>query len=170
MSFANRLRAIRIDRGFKQKDVAAAIGISEPNYSMYEHGTREPGITKLTKLASVLNVSADYLLGIAPNDVQSSQYVAILSRFTEDELKLFSILFGESFFIPRPLLLQIMLLYVNQEKEVRVQAVEQLLEINQTRDSFTPSLLPQPNLEQLRSALAFYHSYQHTLSDSLIQE
>ena len=93
-----------------------------------------------------------------------------MSRFTEDELKLFSILFGESFFIPRPLLLQIMLLYVNQEKEVRVQAVEQLLEINQTRDSFTPSLLPQPNLEQLRSALAFYHSYQHTLSDSLIQE
>ena len=62
MAFADRLRAIRLDRGFKQKDVAAAIGISEPNYSMYEHGTREPGISKLTKLANVLNVSTDYLL------------------------------------------------------------------------------------------------------------
>ena len=66
MAFADRLRAIRLDRGLKQKDVAAAIGISEPNYSMYEHGTREPGISKLTKLANVLNVSTDYLLGRSP--------------------------------------------------------------------------------------------------------
>lgn len=170
MSFAVRLRAIRLARGFKQKDVAAAIGISEPNYSMYEHGTREPGISKLTKLANVLNVSTDYLLDIVPTEPAPSKYVEFVSNFSEEELKLFSIIFGDLFPIPRALLLQLIMLYANQPTSVRASLIEHLLDIDENRDHSLPALLPQPNLEQIYRALDLFYGYQEALKGPIIKK
>lgn len=170
MSFADRLRAIRLDRGFKQKDVAAAIGISEPNYSMYEHGTREPGITKLTKLASVLNVSADYLLGITPNGPQSPQTPDFWTSLSEEERDLINIVFGNAFPVPRTLLLQIIMLYSYQPITVRVQLVEHLLDVDEHQDRNQPSLLPRPNVDQIHRALELYYGYQESLKDPITKK
>lgn len=165
MTFAERLHSARLARGLKQKEVAAAIGISESNCSMYEHGTREPGLSKLIELARVLNVSTDYLLGITPNDTKLSKWDVIFSNFSEKEQEQLCLIFSEAFPIPPSLLLQIILLYVNQSKEVRCDVVEQLLQINAAKDPLIPSVLPQPDLARIQRALEFFYSYNTSFSE-----
>lgn len=57
------LKAIRKARGYKQQDVAKAIGVSVPAYSQYEAGKREPDVEKIKSLSKFLDVSADELIG-----------------------------------------------------------------------------------------------------------
>ena len=65
--FNRNLSEIRIQRGISQKDMANSIGVAQSTYSLYEKGAREPNIDKIVKIAEVLNVSADKLLGIEKN-------------------------------------------------------------------------------------------------------
>jgi transcriptional regulator with XRE-family HTH domain len=60
-----RLRAIRKQRGVTQVDLAQAIGTTQNIVSDYERGKLRPNTTILTKLAAVLQVSSDEILGIA---------------------------------------------------------------------------------------------------------
>ncbi len=62
--FSNNLSAKRIQKGLSQKDMAEAIGVARPTYSLYEKGSREPNISKIVKIAEVLNVSVDDLFGV----------------------------------------------------------------------------------------------------------
>lgn len=39
------------------------LGISQPSYIRYENGTSEPTLENLVKIAEILDVSTDYLLG-----------------------------------------------------------------------------------------------------------
>lgn len=50
----NRLRELK---GFSQKEVAAAMGIPQSQYSRIENGKGEPSISTLEKLAVALDVS-----------------------------------------------------------------------------------------------------------------
>lgn len=59
----NRLKALRINMGCSQKDVASFINKTFQAYSLYEQGKREPDNETLQKLADYFNVSVDYLLG-----------------------------------------------------------------------------------------------------------
>ncbi len=43
--------------------MAEKLGISQPSYIRYESGTSEPTLENLTKIANILDVSVDYLLG-----------------------------------------------------------------------------------------------------------
>ena len=64
--FSENLKRIREARNKKQKEIAKLIGVSEPTYSNYEKGKREPNILTIKKIAKALNVSGDELLGIRP--------------------------------------------------------------------------------------------------------
>lgn len=46
-----------------QRQVALALGISQPSYIRYEKGQAEPTLENLVKLADLFDVSVDYLLG-----------------------------------------------------------------------------------------------------------
>ena len=61
--FSEHLKQIRKARGFTQKDVAAAIEITERNYHCYESGSKKPGFDSLIALADFYDVSLDYLVG-----------------------------------------------------------------------------------------------------------
>lgn len=61
--FSEHLKQIRKARGFTQKDVAAAIEITERNYQCYESGSKKPGFDSLIALADFYDVSLDYLVG-----------------------------------------------------------------------------------------------------------
>lgn len=65
IKFAQRLKEIRTERGLRQKDVAAAIGVTLQAICNYEAGTRDPSLDILCKLCDFFEVSADYLLGRA---------------------------------------------------------------------------------------------------------
>jgi len=66
-TFSDRLKELRKARGITQKAMAEYLGIQETSYQHYEYGKREPNHDSTVKIANVLNVSVDYLLGISDN-------------------------------------------------------------------------------------------------------
>ena len=64
MKFCKRLKAIRLENGKTQKDMYEALEISANGYASYEQGRTEPSIEILIKICKILDVSADYLLGL----------------------------------------------------------------------------------------------------------
>lgn len=63
MKFNEILYKTRLEKGLSAKNVADKIGISPRGYRFYESGDRQPNVTKLIKIADVLDVSLDYLTG-----------------------------------------------------------------------------------------------------------
>lgn len=61
--FAERLRSLRSDRGLSQRNVASVLNISQASYQCYENGSKMPVANKLPTLATLFNVSLDYLFG-----------------------------------------------------------------------------------------------------------
>ena len=57
------LKKIRSEKGITQKELATTLGINQNNISRYEAGDREPNLDTLKKLATVLEVTVDELIG-----------------------------------------------------------------------------------------------------------
>ena len=62
--FNERLKELRVERGYNQKSIALALGISTTCYAGYEQGYRQPDLKMLAKICILLKTSADYLLGL----------------------------------------------------------------------------------------------------------
>lgn len=67
MEFSERLKNLRKQAHLTQVDVAEKLGISQPAYASWERGAKKPTQDNLVKIAQVLNVSVDYLLGNTEN-------------------------------------------------------------------------------------------------------
>lgn len=63
--FHVNLREARKSSGMTQKEVAQKVGIARSTYALYETGERSPDVEVVKKLAKVLGVSGDYLIGNA---------------------------------------------------------------------------------------------------------
>lgn len=61
--FAERLRTLRTARGLKQNRLAELLGIPPRSYNRWERGTYVPHVEMLVKLADILQVSLDELIG-----------------------------------------------------------------------------------------------------------
>lgn len=68
-----------------QKEVADSIGVAKSTYSLYESGSREPNVQTIKKIADVLSVSADDLLGLAQEPLTLAAHFEG-EEYTEDEL------------------------------------------------------------------------------------
>lgn len=62
-NFAARLRLLRTARGIKQNRLAELLGIPARSYNRWERGTYVPHVDMLVKLADLLQVSLDELVG-----------------------------------------------------------------------------------------------------------
>ena len=62
-----RLRELREDRDYKQREIAAFLNCSQQVYSNYELGQRDIPTDILIKLSAYYNVSVDYILGLTDN-------------------------------------------------------------------------------------------------------
>lgn len=58
-----RLKQAREAKGLTQIDCAKAVGASQAAYSYYESDLRTPSVTVLMRIANLLDVSVDWLLG-----------------------------------------------------------------------------------------------------------
>jgi MerR family transcriptional regulator, light-induced transcriptional regulator len=67
--FATRLRALRKERGMRQKDLAEALGIAQTTVANYENGQRFPDEETLWRTADLFDSSLDYLLGRTEKNV-----------------------------------------------------------------------------------------------------
>lgn len=63
MEFSERLKDLRKQARLTQVDVAEKLGISQPAYASWERGAKKPTQDNLVKIAQILNVSVDYLVG-----------------------------------------------------------------------------------------------------------
>ena len=61
MKFGDKLRYARMQKGYTQDYVAAAVGIAKSTLSGYENGSREPDVFKIKQLMDVLDISSAYL-------------------------------------------------------------------------------------------------------------
>jgi len=88
MAFANRLSAIRKQRGFTQQALAEKADLHIVQICRYETGKAEPTLEALRKITRALNVPADHLVFEAderePTDDLKLQFEAI-AQFPEDE-------------------------------------------------------------------------------------
>ncbi|MBQ6432162.1 MAG: helix-turn-helix transcriptional regulator [Oscillospiraceae bacterium] len=62
MSFPERLRKARKQRGMTQQQVADLMQFDKSTYCGYETGKRQPDLQKIKQIASILGVSGDELL------------------------------------------------------------------------------------------------------------
>lgn len=58
-----QFKKVRLEKGLTQKQVAAALGITEQAYQRYEYGKTVPSALVLISLADYFDVSLDYLVG-----------------------------------------------------------------------------------------------------------
>lgn len=86
-TFAERLTALRENKGKKRQEVADEINISRASLEYYEKGKRKPDIEVLLKLADYYNVTCDYLLKGVKTENVSINEVTGLSDETIDELQ-----------------------------------------------------------------------------------
>ena len=83
--FNENLRTARECKGLTQKKVADAIGVAKSTYSLYESGNREPNVITIKKIANLLKVSADNLLGLEDSsDTLAAHFDG--NEYTEAEL------------------------------------------------------------------------------------
>ena len=73
-TIGQRITKARRYLGMNQKELCEKTNINEATLSRYENGIREPKAATLSKIAEVLDVSCDYLLGITHiRNYESSQ-------------------------------------------------------------------------------------------------
>jgi transcriptional regulator with XRE-family HTH domain len=63
MSVADRIRSRRLKLGITQTQLAKAAKLTPAAISQFESGARKPSFDALSKLATALKVTTDYLLG-----------------------------------------------------------------------------------------------------------
>lgn len=59
----NRIKECRKEAGMTQEELGKAVGLTDRAIAHYENGIREPSIAMWEKLASILNVTPEYLVG-----------------------------------------------------------------------------------------------------------
>ena len=67
MYYYQRLRDLRVDADLTQKEIAAELGITIQQYSLYERGDREIPFHHVISLAQYYHVSLDYIAGLINN-------------------------------------------------------------------------------------------------------
>ncbi|MFC6180979.1 helix-turn-helix domain-containing protein [Lactiplantibacillus daowaiensis] len=63
--FGERLKSVRKSKRLTQLALAQRLAISKGTVSAYEQGLSYPSLSTLVEICSILDTSADYLLGIS---------------------------------------------------------------------------------------------------------
>lgn len=73
MEFSERLKKLRKQAHLTQTEVAEKLGISQQAYASWERGIKKPTQDNLVKIAQILNVSIDYLIGTSDESVKADE-------------------------------------------------------------------------------------------------
>ncbi len=84
-----RISQLRIAMGWSQVDMAKRLGVAKQTVSNWENDNIQPSIEMLVRVAKILNVSTDYLLGLSDDrclNVQGlpAEVIGHLSLLIED--------------------------------------------------------------------------------------
>ena len=95
-----KLLSLMKKQGISQRQLAERLNTTEASLSRYVNGEREPKADMLANIATALNTTSDYLLGIEKDDFDFPKLERILarnsSRMSDQEKRaLITALFGE---------------------------------------------------------------------------
>jgi transcriptional regulator with XRE-family HTH domain len=62
IQIGSKIKAIRTERGLKQRQVATDLNIPYSTYSNYENNNREPSLYIITQIAKYFDVTIDELI------------------------------------------------------------------------------------------------------------
>lgn len=68
MKFCETLKEVRKSKGLTQRAIYMLLKVSPNCYASWEQGRTQPDIDSIRKLCAILDVSADYLLGLETED------------------------------------------------------------------------------------------------------
>lgn len=71
--FPDRLRWLRENKNFTQKEMAEKIGVSQQYYNKFEKGTGQPNLETLWKIRDVLEEPLDFIIGYVFEDMKADQ-------------------------------------------------------------------------------------------------
>lgn len=86
MEFSERLKESRKQARLTQVEIAEVLGISQPAYASWERGTKKPTQENLVKIAQILNVSVDYLVGNSEEKADELDNIELLFRMNSKGL------------------------------------------------------------------------------------
>ncbi|MBK5077293.1 helix-turn-helix transcriptional regulator [Lactococcus lactis] len=82
MNLSERLKSLRLEQGYTQKELANKLGIAYQNIQKYEKGIAKPLNKNLENLAEVFQVSVSYLMG--ETNIRSSNRInEIMEQLSE---------------------------------------------------------------------------------------
>ncbi|EKY3963505.1 helix-turn-helix domain-containing protein [Listeria innocua] len=87
MEIYERIVQLRIKKSISQKELAQKINIDDSTMNKIEKGNRPIRDKELAKIADVLEVSTDYLLGRAKNNIADTIAAHIDSNASEEDIK-----------------------------------------------------------------------------------
>lgn len=91
--FKERLKKARLKAGFTSQDVfAKKVGVNRVTINYYEQGSRKPDIEVFMRIAEVLNVSYDYLLGYSDTPIREYHDTKEITGLTDDAINLLNII------------------------------------------------------------------------------
>ena len=65
VDFGERLKALRLSKGWTQKQLSDKLGLTKSVISAYDTDLRLPSYDVLTHIAAIFGVTTDYLLGMS---------------------------------------------------------------------------------------------------------
>lgn len=86
MEFSERLKELRKQAHLTQVELASKLGIVQSSYADWERGKKKPTQDNLVKIAQVLNVSVDYLVGNSEENVDELDNIELLFRMNSKGL------------------------------------------------------------------------------------
>ena len=72
MSFAQRLKKARIEKGLSQSELGKIIGIHYTQIGRYENKGAQPSADILSKIANALGITSDFLMNGTSDDLADS--------------------------------------------------------------------------------------------------
>lgn len=86
MSLGKRLKVARLNKGLTQEEAAKHLGITFQALSNYERDVRDPDTKLLKSMAELYGVSADALLQIKPDPIETIAAHHEGDNWTQEEL------------------------------------------------------------------------------------
>ncbi|CAD0146993.1 Cro/CI family transcriptional regulator [Streptococcus thermophilus] len=86
MEFSERLKELRKQAQLTQVELASKLGIAQSSYADWERGRKKPTQDNLVKIAQILNVSVDYLVGNSEKKADELDNIELLFRMNSKGL------------------------------------------------------------------------------------
>lgn len=127
-AFAERIKELRQERGYTDKQLADLLGISESTVSMWETGQRSPTKDRMYQIAELFDVSFDYLTGKTGTKNYAKEQSLRLSAYS----KYLALAVDRNKYSDSPLPEELVVAYAYRNAPKHIQdAIKTLLEIKE---------------------------------------